>query len=74
MHLAGDAGLDVEWKPVLTGFEPAAASILQIAFLDRIYIIDLFELGDSPELAAKLRPYLEDPDAYKAGAGIENDF
>lgn len=72
-HLVRAVALDVEWKPGPDN--GSAASLLQLALDDRVFVIDLLALSGRPQaLSAALQPVMLAPDVYKLGVGLSGDF
>jgi len=74
LDLRGDVvGLDCEWRPSLTAFDTTKVSIIQIAFENRIYIVDLLNLNDCQLLDEKLSQMFSDPGIVKLGLSFSGD-
>ncbi|KAL4095090.1 hypothetical protein PRIC1_008468 [Phytophthora ramorum] len=70
-------GLDVEWKPITSRFKTttAVASILQIATLDQVFIVDLLALHDNNFLFDNfLLRLFTSPQWLKLGFSFDSDL
>jgi 3'-5' exonuclease len=73
MHWTGPiAGIDCEWRATLVRFKKYKVSIMQIAFEDIIYIVDMIALNLCPELDQKLSELMQGG-TYKLGVSFEGD-
>lgn len=43
-------GIDSEWRPTVAAFLPTKVALLQISGYKKAYLIDMYNLGESPEL------------------------
>ena len=70
VNLSGEmAGLDCEWRPTIIKYTTTKVSIFQIAFADRIYLLDMLALNTSERLNQKLAEFLPS-NTIKLGVGF----
>ena len=66
------AGIDCEWRPALVRFQSTRVSIMQIAFENVVYVVDVLNLNTCPELDEKLGSLMQS-EIYKLGVSFEGD-
>ncbi|EQC39520.1 hypothetical protein SDRG_02958 [Saprolegnia diclina VS20] len=66
-------GVDLEWKPVYSKGESCLASLLQVALLDRVFLIDLISIEGHLKALDVVQWMLAEPRLLKLGFGIETD-
>ena len=66
-------GLDCEWKPTVLKFQNCRVSLMQVAFEDRVYILDLLKLNQSQKLDTMLTELFQSQNTLKVGVGFIND-
>lgn len=66
------AGIDCEWRPSLVRFQKTKVAIMQIAFENIVYIVDMLALNACPELDEKLSSLMQS-EIYKLGVSFEGD-
>ncbi|CAG9312615.1 unnamed protein product [Blepharisma stoltei] len=67
-------GLDCEWKPSMVKFSENKVALLQIAFEDVVYLIDMIKLNTSELLNAKLEELFLNEEIVKLGISFSGDI
>lgn len=66
-------GLDCEWKPSMVKFNDTKVALLQMAFEDVVYLIDMIRLNTSPILNERLSELFFNPNIVKLGINFAGD-
>ncbi|KDO32008.1 hypothetical protein SPRG_19473 [Saprolegnia parasitica CBS 223.65] len=66
-------GVDLEWKPVYSKGESSLASLLQVALVDRVFLIDLVHIEGHLNAIDVVHWMLAEPRFLKLGFGFETD-